>query len=233
MSLSEAVRRPLLDPTPPPRRELTPIPLGKRYSVIYADPPWLYRLRSAKGENKAPQRHYDCMTFEQLVAFRETIQLDFICEPDCALFMWATWPIVAIGRHVELMRAWGFEPKTGSAWFKTTRSGKATFGTGYLLRSASEPWFLATRGSPRIVSHSERGTMLTDETPDALGAIIANRREHSEKPNDMYGIIERLYPNARYLELFGRQRRQKWDVYGDFFGGYAPAPVRVRAEPAA
>lgn len=38
---------------------------------------------------------------------------------------------------------------------------------------------------------------------------------HSRKPEISYEIIERLYPNARKLELFARRERAGWDAWGN------------------
>jgi N6-adenosine-specific RNA methylase IME4 len=35
------------------------------------------------------------------------------------------------------------------------------------------------------------------------------------KPEAVYHIIEQMYPNAKYLELFARQRRQGWEAWGN------------------
>src|SRR5262245_58680673 len=41
---------------------------GRRYGVIYADPPWSFRTWSAKGTGRSAVSHYDCLDFEQLAA---------------------------------------------------------------------------------------------------------------------------------------------------------------------
>ena len=37
----------------------------------------------------------------------------------------------------------------------------------------------------------------------------------SKKPEISYQIIERLYPNAKKIEMFSRQRRPGWDCWGN------------------
>jgi N6-adenosine-specific RNA methylase IME4 len=39
--------------------------------------------------------------------------------------------------------------------------------------------------------------------------------EHSKKPYDQYSKINRLYPNAKKLELFARRPVDGWDVWGN------------------
>lgn len=47
------------------------------------------------------------------------------------------------------------------------------------------------------------------ESGGRKGALV-----HSAKPDAFYAIVERLYPGP-YVELFGRRRREGWDVRGD------------------
>ena len=41
--------------------------------MIYCDPLWSYEMYSAKGYEKSPQEHYDCMSIDALKA---------LCDPD-------------------------------------------------------------------------------------------------------------------------------------------------------
>lgn len=44
---------------------------------------------------------------------------------------------------------------------------------------------------------------------------MAAVREHSRKPDEAFTEAERLMPDATRLELFSRQERVGWDVFGD------------------
>jgi N6-adenosine-specific RNA methylase IME4 len=45
--------------------------------------------------------------------------------------------------------------------------------------------------------------------------IAAPRRKHSQKPHEVYQIIERMCPNTRKVELFARGRPRKgWRTWG-------------------
>ena len=47
--------------------------------------------------------------------------------------------------------------------------------------------------------------------------IFAERRGQSQKPEEIYELIERLVPNGRYLEIFGRKNnlRDFWVTIGN------------------
>lgn len=163
------------------------------YSVILADPAWTFKSYSDKGLGKSAQRHYDCMSIDEICA----LPVAGLAAPDCALFLWCTWPLIFKAERV--INAWGFK-YSGLAWEwikQNPETGKYSFGGGYGTRKNLEPCLLARRGSPKILSRSERDF------------IIAPRREHSRKPDEQYERIQRMYDGA-YCELFARQRRVGW-----------------------
>jgi N6-adenosine-specific RNA methylase IME4 len=182
---------------------------NNRFGVILADPPWRFDNWSKAGEWKNAARHYPCLTLEELKALRVSLNMDFICAPDSALIMWATFPMLP--QAIELMAAWGFAYKSGGAWAKMSRNGNPAFGAGYLYRSAAELWLLGTRGSPKVRSRSVRNL------------IVAERREHSRKPDQMHDDIERLF-DGPYLEMFARAPRDGWTVWGNQTDKFSPRP---------
>ena len=60
--------------------------------------------------------------------------------------------------------------------------------------------------------------------------LLAPRREHSRKPEEAYGRIERLLPGP-YLELFARHSRPGWDGFGNQPGLFDRGPVATRRRP--
>ncbi len=167
------------------------------YGAILADPPWYFRNFSAAGEEKNPVAHYDCMDTAAIAA----LPVSQLAAPDCALFMWATAPMLPDA--IALMKAWGFTFKSAGAWAKQSSTGdKWAFGTGYCFRSASEFYLLGTIGKPKVCSRSIRNL------------IVAPVREHSRKPDALHADVEALYAGP-YVELFARAPRTGWDVWGN------------------
>ena len=121
-----------------------------------------------------------------------------MADPDSVLLLWTTDPFL---RHAfDVIDSWGFQYKTvGFYWAKTPVKW---FGTGYWTRANPEQCLLATRGHPRRLN------------ADVRKLVLAPRREHSRKPDELYPAIERLC-SGPYLELFARQRREGWDSIGD------------------
>ena len=114
---------------------MIPFP-AKKYNVIYADPPWAFRVWSEKGKERSADKHYSCMTLDDL----KQMPVNSITAGDgCALFMWATFPMLR--EALELIEAWGFEYKTiAFCWVKQNKNSDGIFkGMGYYTRFGDLP----------------------------------------------------------------------------------------------
>lgn len=172
---------------------------GERFPVIYADPPWEFKVYSGKGKQRSAERHYDTASLDAIKA----LPISPLAADDCALFMWGVWP--ELPGALEVIRAWGFEYKTaGFVWVKevSDENDAVATGMGYWTRANTEPCFLATRGSPERVAK------------DVHQVIFAPVGEHSVKPEETRERIERLITGP-YLELFARQPVPGWTVWGN------------------
>jgi N6-adenosine-specific RNA methylase IME4 len=175
------------------------------YQVILADPAWKNRWGDMPGEittnnTRAPGSHYPVMDKESICA----LSVADITAPDAVLLLWACWPLLPDA--LEVIGAWGFEYKSLAwVWVKQNRGGLGLFtGMGYWTRANTEPCLLATRGAglPRLAR-------------DVLAIILSPVREHSRKPDEQYGKIERLFGDVPRIELFARQQWPGWDVWGN------------------
>lgn len=174
-------------------------PLKKNhYQVILADPPWTFKTRSPKGEDRTPQAHYNTMTLQQI----KDMPVGDLAAKDAILFMWAVDPL--LDKAFEVIDAWGFTYKTvGFHWVKENKKSETPFtGMGYWTRACVEVCLLATKGAPK------------KQASDVRRLIQSPRREHSRKPDEVHERIERLVPGP-YCELFARRSVPGWDVFGD------------------
>jgi len=163
------------------------------FDVILADPPWQYYL-PLRG---APDAHYKTMPTEDICKLEvEGVSIQEKIADDAILFLWATNPQLKIA--FEVLEAWGFTYVTNMVWVKEK------WGTGYYLRGQHELLLIAKKGKiPPPIEEVRPSSVLN-----------AAVREHSKKPDEIYDIIETIYPNRRYLELFARNGREKWVSWG-------------------
>ena len=187
------------------------------YGALLADPPWKFETWGSQDNATTDvNRHYSTMSIDEISAF----PVAAIAAKDCVLFMWICWP--TMHRAIGIMESWGFTYKTCAfAWMKANGSQVDMFsddipvqiGTGYWNRSNSEVCLLGTRGQPKRINS------------DVRQGIIAPRREHSRKPDGIHERIERLVAGP-YLELFARQQRPNWTVWGNQTDKFAAPPIQ-------
>lgn len=166
----------------------------KKYGVILADPEWRFEVWSEKGlTNTSADNHYSTSSLEVI----KSRKVASIAADDCALFLWATVPMMP--EALEVMNAWGFKYKSHVAWVKHKS------GTGYWFRNRHELLLLGTRGKPPCPSEGE-------QWPSVLEASSG---KHSEKPEESYRLIEDYFPNLPKIELNQRKGRVGWEGWGD------------------
>ena len=112
------------------------------------------------------------------------------------LFLWVTSP--QLKKVFRVIESWGFTYKTYMTWVKDK------IGLGWYIRNQNELLLLAEKGNMPIPKPADRPS----------SAVYAPRTEHSRKPDVFYEIIEKMYPNRKYLELFGRRKRPGWELWG-------------------
>lgn len=178
---------------------MIPFP-SKKYAIIYADPPWGYQNR---GTRAAANKHYDVMSIEDLKMLPVGRGGGALAADDCALFMWATFPMLR--EAIQLIEAWGFEYKTiAFNWIKQNKRGSGLFwGLGNWTRSNSEICLLAIKGKPKRLSAAVHSV------------IMSPVQRHSQKPEEARERIVQLMGDLPRIELFARSAAPGWDVWGN------------------
>ncbi|WP_244561737.1 MT-A70 family methyltransferase [Mesorhizobium australicum] len=170
----------------------------RRYGTIYADPEWRFEPYSREtGMDRAADNHYPTSPTDEIAA-RDVAS---IAADDCALFLWATAPMLPDALYV--MDMWGFAYVTHCVWIKV-RAGEAR-GPGYWFTGEHELLLVGTRGN---VPAPAPGTQFPS-------FLIAPVTEHSAKPEEFLERIEAYFPNLPKIELNRRgPARRGWDAWG-------------------
>ncbi len=157
-----------------------------RFSVIYADPPWDYMGEMAVG--------YPCMKPKEIC----DMPVKDITTDDAVLFMWCSSSLLEDA--LAVINAWGFTFKTSAVW------DKGSAGQGGYFRQRHEILMLATKGDVPEVPYQSR--------PESVFSF--KRTEHSQKPVQMYDIIDAMYPELAKIELFCRGApKPGWHGWGN------------------
>jgi len=169
-----------------------------KFRIFYADPPWQYNdsgvITDSDNYGRA-ERHYPTMSIDALCEMGAMVK--DMAEDDAVLFLWVTSPLLE--DSFKVIKAWGFEYKTSFVWDKVRHN------FGHYNSVRHEFLLVCTRGSC---------------TPDNLKLFdsvqsIERSEKHSEKPQEFVDIIETLYTHGGKIELFARQQREGWEVWGN------------------
>lgn len=177
------------------------------YATIVCDPPWPETGAGVKGGRRGADRHYPLMKvteIEALVLFVRSL----VSPEGCHLYLWVTNN--HLGAGLRVMATWGFEYRTCITWGKITTGGAPAIGLGQYFRGASEHCLFGVCG------HLPYRMTLDAEPKRAQGRtlILAPRRDHSQKPDALLDMAE-LVSHPPRIELFARQHRLGWDVWGN------------------
>eukprot|EP00045_Choanoeca_perplexa_P015755 m.203219 g.203219 ORF g.203219 m.203219 type:complete len:480 (+) comp17070_c1_seq3:125-1564(+) len=175
-------------------RNLDMAVLGK-FSVIMADPPWHIHMDLPYGTMEDHEMR--SLPIPQL-------------QDDGYIFLWVTGRAMELSR--ELLQVWGYNRVDELIWVKTNQLQKLirTGRTGHWMNHAKEHCVIGVKGNPQAYN---RGL--------DCDVLVAEVRQTSQKPDEVYGLIERLAPGTRKLELFGRQHnvQPNWVTLGNQLDG--------------
>ena len=164
---------------------------NKKYNIIYADPPWQYKVWSNKKNGRSAESHYSTMNIEEIINMKDVIEK--LSKDDCVLFIWITYP--CLKEALQVIKEWGFTYKTCAFnWVKKNKKADSWFwGMGYWTRANSELCLLATKG--KIKRKSARVHQIVDTSIE----------EHSKKPDIVRERIVELIGDMPRIELLVRQ----------------------------
>ena len=170
-----------------------------KFKTILADPPWQFQNRTGKV---APT-----MTLNQI----KELPVSKVCQETAHLYLWVPNALLAEG--LQVMESWGFTYKTNLIWYKVRKDGGPDRrGVGFYFRNVTEVVLFGVRGK-------NARTLQPGRSQENI--IIQQKREHSRKPDEQYGIIESCSPGP-YLEMFARGNREGWFCWGNQANDYYP-----------
>lgn len=112
----------------------------------------------------------------------------------------------------DCLRHWGYKRVDELVWVKTNQAQRIirTGRTGHWMNHSKEHCVIAMKGNFTAYNPCIDGDVL-----------VAEVRETSRKPDEIYNLIERLCPGVPKLEIFGRQHnvRAGWLTLGNQLDG--------------
>lgn len=166
--------------------------LGDDFGVVIADPSWTIHMNL----------NYSSLKDDELVSLR----MDKL-QREGLFLLWVTGRTIETGR--EFLKRWGYRVENQLTWIKTSQLIRtiSTGRTGHWLNHSKEHLLVGVKGDPKWLNRGMDPQLL-----------ISSTRETSRKPDELYGMVERLVGDSvRKLEIFGRQHntREGWITVGN------------------
>ncbi|GER25763.1 N6-adenosine-methyltransferase MT-A70-like protein [Striga asiatica] len=175
-----------------------------QFGVIMADPPWDIHM----------ELPYGTMADDEM----RTLNVPAL-QTDGLIFLWVTGRAMELGR--ECLEHWGYKRVEEIIWVKTNQLQRIirTGRTGHWLNHSKEHCLVGVKGNPEVNRNID-----TD-------VIVAEVRETSRKPDEMYAMLERISPRTRKLELFARMHNVQagWLSLGNQLQGVRLVDEGLRA----
>jgi N6-adenosine-specific RNA methylase IME4 len=179
----------------------------KKYSIIYADPPWPYgkwgkasdsdtaRKKFPNGQwNKQFDMGYAAMSLKEIA----NMPVATLSKEDCELYLWTTQKYLP--HAFTVISAWGFKYCQTLTWCKIPRGT----GQGGVFCPTTEFLLLARKGK------APKTTRI-----DTTWWKVTRTNKHSKKPAFFRELIDSIYGDVDKIELFARERFEGWDCWGN------------------
>jgi N6-adenosine-specific RNA methylase IME4 len=193
----------------------SPLALDRQFALAIADPPWRYERPLIGDTDRSIENKYPTMPLADICAMpvaRYMLPAAMLC-----LFITAPQLLCRTPEGLtvadQICRAWGdphwndptrrceklwFTPRAQLIWDKVDEDGSGRPGMGHYVRTQHEFLIIATRGAFPLPATAAR--------PRSVFRQRAG--EHSEKPDAIYELIRRMYPEliaaGLAVELFAR-----------------------------
>jgi len=178
------------------------------YQVFMIDPPWPH-VRGGRKAIEDPEKWakypYEVLPYEEISNLLSNEILSMGDPSGHTAFVWMLER--SLTRGTEMMLGLGYKMHVRMVWTKPNG-----FAPAYSVRFCHEylVWFYKHRFQP--VADDQRGMFKSWFT----GAV----RQHSRKPDSVYRMVDRMFPEARKLDVFSRENRNGWDCWGNETGKF-------------
>lgn len=174
----------------------------RTYNLILADPPW----KQSKGGAKAVRPNSSGKPLDYPVCSLEEIkehlrQADSLVDgTDAVLFLWTIDKYLFEAQ--SMAESLGYKLHARIIWDKITGIPAA-----FTIRYSHEYLLYMYKGKLIPVAPEERGKI--------RDVITEKPVRHSQKPDESYRIIKRLYPDLKKLEMYARREVDGFDCWGN------------------
>lgn len=167
-----------------------------KFDVIIMDPPWMI---TPSQVTRGVYLDYKLLETEKI----RSMPLHLV-QDNGYCFIWVVASMLSAG--IEMLQNWGYKVISFGNWIKVSKFGRYAPSNGYFLQHDKETFIVGVKGSPLDGAN-------LDQYSDV---ILQERSRQSQKPDQLYEFIERMFPGRMYLEIFARAHniREGWVSIG-------------------
>lgn len=168
-----------------------------QFDVVIMDPPWDIQ---ASNVTRGVDITYDLLHTNEIAS----MGIPYI-QNSGYIFMWVVASTLPSGS--AMLERWGYKVIGFYNWVKVSGSGRYQPSNGYVLQHDKESLLIGRKGH-------DIDCMNKDKFVDY---VVSERMERqSQKPPGLYEMIEEVFPNCLYLEIFARPHnlREGWVSLG-------------------
>jgi N6-adenosine-specific RNA methylase IME4 len=176
--------------------------LRHSFATVVIDPPWPYP-EGFNGFGNRRELPYGAMTIDDI----QDLKVTSLLKREGYLFMWTTNKY--LGPAFDILSAWGLTYRQTLTWCKPEVGG-----LGGMFGTNTEFILVGQKIKPGTNAHGAR----TKGKRLPTSWFEWPRREHSQKPEEFYDILEQVAPPP-YADVFARRMRLGWKSFGDEVDG--------------
>lgn len=175
--------------------------LSGKYDLILSDPAWKQSKggkKNVRPNSSGEELIYKTISLEEIEEIQKEVR--DMSNENHILFMWTIDKY--LHESEQMIARLGYKLHARMIWNKVTGIPAA-----FTVRYGHEYLLYCYYGKLIPVAKDERGKIHTVFTEQV--------KAHSQKPEVSYQIIDRLYPNVKRIEMYCRNERPNWDVWGN------------------
>ena len=192
------------------------------FDIIIADPPW--RIKGAQRNdssfmfsNSKFNLDYNTLSNHEILS----IPVEKLSNSGF-FFLWVLNSLLDVG--YACLNKWGYEVVDQITWIKTRNSNRVYVSQGYYFLHSSEVCLVGFKNNnssldPNNTTNTSNNT-INYKSKIATNIIFSDVRSKSQKPEEIYELVDKLMPGAKKLELFARNHnlRKGWFSLGNQLG---------------
>eukprot|EP01117_Protostelium_nocturnum_P008242 TRINITY_DN2941_c0_g1_i1.p1 TRINITY_DN2941_c0_g1~~TRINITY_DN2941_c0_g1_i1.p1 ORF type:complete len:733 (-),score=238.28 TRINITY_DN2941_c0_g1_i1:169-2367(-) len=187
--------------------------LNYDFDVVLIDPPWRIKGTETSSNERTMFSNNIFQLSYQTLGNHEILDIDVGCLSTSGFcFLWAINGQIPLA--FECLSRWGYTYVDKIVWVKKTVNENMSVTQGYYLLHTTETCLIGVK--------ADAGRNIEFVSKVSNDVLFSKVGKNSQKPQELYELIEKMVPGGRKIELFARNHniRRGWLSIGNQLGEY-------------